>query len=274
MIQRISLSFLLITSIVACDDQNAIEEAAAEQQASADSLKTDNEIKVPTFQATVDTVAMAQFTEYRENVAELSIWQKYDQSIGEYMVWSDKLWGRCCTEADMRFTEFCSYDVTTSHDYEAYPFQNALDDNLSTCYVFELKDSIAIKVKFNNDAAVYYDGTRTVSDYIDEDMFVHRKFQMSWVNGYTKSQKTWEENARVKEVELWLNGEHKCNVTLLDQPEVQIIQGNFKFYKNDVVEIKPVSVYPGTQYDDICISAIQTSLGYGANPELDKLIDY
>lgn len=275
MIQQTTYTFLLTiffsVFILSCEEAETTPTAMNEVQ--EDSL-VQLEQKIPSFKAKVDQEAMQQLTEWRENVHELDVWEQLDQSVGEYMVWSDKMWGRCCTEADMRFSEFCSYDLSTTHDYKAYPFSNALDDQLATTYVFELKDSVRISVRFNQDAAVYYNPSNTVGDYIPDDMFIHRKFQISLVNGYTKNKETWEKNARVKELELRLNGEHKCNVTLLDQPEIQIIRGNFKFYKNDVVELRPVSIYPGTEYDDVCISAIQTSLGYGANPALDSMVKY
>ena len=200
------------------------------------------------------------------------IYELYDQSIDEVEAWTDKLWGRCCTEADMRFTEFLGFNIDVSKDNDQYPLTNATDNLFSTAFVFDKSPQAFFTITFNGKSNMYGRlKNQTGNDLIQETDTIQSSFALSIVNGYAKSEKTFSENARIKTVELWLNGVHMCNTVLIDSPKIQIINGNFSFFKNDVVEIVPVDFYPGSKYEDVCISAFQLSLGYGAHKELDKL---
>lgn len=133
---------------------------------------------------------------------------------------------------------------------------------------------LSIKVEFGGGYWAYANDDEIPANSIVKatDTIVN-PFRISLINGYTKSQKTFDENARVKEVELWLNGEHMCNVELQDVPDVQVIEGNFPFFKDDLVEIKPVAFYEGTKYDDVCISEMQQFLAYIIHPDIKDHYD-
>ncbi|MEO9534184.1 MAG: hypothetical protein ABJG68_04245 [Crocinitomicaceae bacterium] len=271
--QQTILYPLLTVLIIACSGQ--AEERSSDQLESlpeANEERNQDRDRMVDYKETlaiIDTQAMNQVTAYLASSAELSVWQKYDQTEDEYANWCDKLWGRCCTEADMRFTERLSYQITTSHDYKAYPFENALDPYYNTAYVFEAKDSIELKVCLDKNENYVLGFNKAPYEKLSSKDRIHDRFQISIINGYTKTEKTFYENARIKKVELWHNGKHKCNAVILDSPEIQIIKGTFAFHKLDEVRIVPIEYYKGSKYDDVCISAIQLSLGYGANPELD-----
>lgn len=227
------------------------------------------EVEVETFMAEIDKQAMDEIIDYSD-VDGLSTIEIYNQPIQEVEKWTDKFWGRCCTEADMTFSEYISYGLSVSKEGKEYPFEYALDEYYNTAYVFEEKDEIVISVKFNDEIYMYDDGETRVIDAISAKDTLITPFRISIINGYVKSEKTFKENGRIKEVELWLNGEHRCNCVLQDVPDPQVIKGNFPFFKNDHVEIKPISFYPGSKYDDICISALQRNLGAITHPDINK----
>lgn len=232
-------------------------------------------VPVALTKARIDREAINQLGLYEEHPEKMSIYELYDQSLDEVDSWTDKLWGRCCTEADMRFSEFLGFEISCDNSSKSYPFSNALDNLFATTFAFKEKENINMSVSFKADNDMYGRlKNKTIDDLIKEKDTIQRFFQISIVNGYAKSAETFTENGRIKEVELWLNGEHKCNCILLDTVAIQIIQGNFPFFKNDTIQIVPVTYYPGEKYDDVCISAIQRNLGYGANPSLDKLNKY
>ena len=52
------------------------------------------EVQVPVFEAVIDSVAMAQATQWTEQEFDNAI-QLYNSGKDEYMVWSDKMRGRC-----------------------------------------------------------------------------------------------------------------------------------------------------------------------------------
>ena len=265
----IGLSFILF----ACAGLDPVDEEGSLMQSFQEfKPKPKLPISVTKTKARLDKEALFQLGIYEENPEALNSYQLYDQTLDEVDSWTDKLWGRCCTEADMRFSEFLGFDLSCETTNVKYPFSLALDNLFATCFAFKEQENISISVSFKGDNDMYGRLTnKTGSDLIGDLDTIQSVFQISIVNGYAKSEKTYVENGRIKEVELWLNGAHKCNCLLIDTVAIQIIQGNFPYFKNDVIEMVPISYYSGTKYDDVCISAFQKKLGYGAHPNLDKL---
>lgn len=268
---RIAL-FILTLGFAACNSP----ETDSNQTQPNDSISTSEEIPVTEnlpetiyTNAYVDQLAMDNITEYMD-ADGFTTFEIYNAPDDEYENWAESFWGRCCTEADMTFSEYLSFKITTSHEGKSYPFSYALDEYFNTAYVFEEKDHISIAVRLNAETTSYRKDNAKIIDMIDAKDTVINPFRISIINGYVKSEKAYQENARIAEVELWLNGEHHCNCKLLDTPEAQVILGNFPFFKNDLVEIKPVKFYDGSVYDDICLSAIQFNLGDITHPELNK----
>jgi hypothetical protein len=265
----IGLSFILN----ACSGVDLADEKVEVNQ-SFQEFKPEPKLPIPVAitKARLDNEALFQLGIYEDHPEKMTIYQLYDQSLDEVDSWTDKLWGRCCTEADMRFSEFLEFKISCQTTNLKYPFSNVLDNLFATCFVFNERDDVSISIGFKANNDMYGRlKNKTGFDVIGDTDTIQNYFQISIVNGYAKSEQTYTENGRIKEVELWLNGVHKCNCRLMDTVAVQIVQGNFPFFKNDLIEMVPVSYYSGQKYDDVCISAIQRNLGYGTNPELDKL---
>ncbi len=85
--------------------------------------------------------------------------------------------------------------------------------------------------------------------------------EMCIVNGYAKNETVWQENNRVKSMKLYFENEYMGTITLEDTMQPQYIdlspvnmkvgngcEANFRF---EITE-----VYPGTKYDDTCISGL------------------
>lgn len=260
--------------VCSCSNPSINTEANKTETTKAQVVESEDSVvfkSVETLSAEIDKVAMKQVGRFIEDRSIKSTIDYYHSGY-EVERWSDKMWGRCCTEVDMQFPEWLGYDVSVSHEGSKYPFENALDADYNTAFVFEEKDNITITVKFSNDED-FWKGlfNRPLEEFISKEDTIMSKFQISLINGFSKSEKTFKENARVKEVELWLNGEHMCNVILLDKPDIQMITSNFPFFMDDKVELKPISIYAGSKYDDICISEIQGSLGYSCHPMIGKV---
>jgi len=76
-------------------------------------------------------------------------------------------------------------------------------------------------------------------------------------NGYTKSADLWAKNSRVKEFELSLNGKSKGVIRLADTSESQSVSfAPLSLGNGDVVRLTVRSVYPGSKYQDTCVSEI------------------
>ena len=85
--------------------------------------------------------------------------------------------------------------------------------------------------------------------------------EMCIVNGYAKNETVWQENNRVKSMKLYFENEYMGTITLEDtmQPQyidlspVNITVGNGceARFRLEITE-----VYPGTKYDDTCVSGV------------------
>ena len=96
------------------------------------------------------------------------------------------------------------------------------------------------------------------------------------LNGFRKTEKTYYENNRIKKLRLWINGkdgEKSYDITLPDRPYKAINDYNIAyeadllndyidlgrrqaFYNVTSFDIEILEVYPGTKYNDTCISEV------------------
>ena len=86
------------------------------------------------------------------------------------------------------------------------------------------------------------------------------------LNGFRKSEKTYYENNRVKKIRIAANGKSYGEYILKDRPFKEINDFNFAYeadfidlrYKSlpEEFDIEILEVYPGTKYNDTCISEI------------------
>jgi hypothetical protein len=270
------LSFFSILIFTSCTGQDSTEANVENTPAQTEDIIT-NELEeevvpVNLFYAEIDSLSMDQiFRNWKSFTDKEEVIQNYHNGSDFIDRWSDKLWGRCCTEADMRLSEHLTLLVSTSHDSPKYPWSNTRDEDYKTAYVFEEKDSITISIRLNQNEDFYgHYGDDKLEDIISSKDTLMTRFRWSFINGYVKNVKTFEENRRIKTMQVWLNGVHECNVEVLDKPEVQQIVCDFPFFRDDEIELRPVEFYEGTKYDDVCISAIQYSLGYSLNRSIDE----
>jgi len=78
-------------------------------------------------------------------------------------------------------------------------------------------------------------------------------------NGYKKSKSTWENNSRVKQMKVYLNGKPYIVLNLLDSFEIQILEiGEIMFPagKETRLKFEITQVYEGKKYKDTAISLL------------------
>lgn len=221
--------------------------------------------------ATIDSVSLGEIKQYTD-ANLLSIFEHYQkESIDEVEIWSDKMFGRCCTEADLLYSELLGFDITAKPSEEKYPFSNLSDKTYGTAFVFKENEEAEIFIKLGRNDDWHESQTYlSVDDVLKENDTLLKPFKLSLVNGYVKSEKTFKENGRVKELNVFLNNTLKGTIALLDTPLIQEFHLDFMFTKNDVVKLVPITFYKGTIYDDICISEIQSSLAQITHPSINK----
>lgn len=101
-------------------------------------------------------------------------------------------------------------------------------------------------------------------------------------NGYSKSEKTFKENSRVKKLKVYVNGIPYVILNLKDTNRKQTFSlsnmkisfENLKYEKNIddlVLKFEIMEVYPGTKYMDTCISEIMLNDGGICFPKSSKV---
>ena len=82
------------------------------------------------------------------------------------------------------------------------------------------------------------------------------------VNGYAKNNDIWEKNARVKELKVYYGEAYMGTITLEDRMEPQYIDVSgvnmtVSNGREAVFRFEIADVYPGTKYEDTCLTGIQ-----------------
>lgn len=78
-----------------------------------------------------------------------------------------------------------------------------------------------------------------------------------FVNGYAKSKEAWKNNARVKTLEMAINGRPVRRIRLLDRPGVQAATfADTPVKPGDVVRLTILDTYPGAKFPDTCLSEV------------------
>ena len=83
--------------------------------------------------------------------------------------------------------------------------------------------------------------------------------QLTFYNGYQKSEATFKNNSRVKKATLSVNGEKLYNLELKDTEVAQVFDLGKHFLRGDgrfTIELQILEIYPGEKYNDLCISEI------------------
>lgn len=222
-------------------------------------------------QATIDSISISEIKRYIENELP-TIFQYYKQEkIEDYSTWSSKMFGRCCSNTDLTFNENLYFKISSNFTNEQYPFTNLSDTQYSTAFAF--KPDLEVKIKLQLDLSLdksFLQGKYSNKNLLKPDQVIMKPIQLSLINGYTKSKKLFYENARVKEMEVYVNDTYKETIVLLDTPLVQQFEVNATFKTNDIITLEPITYYEGTKYSDICISEVQSNLGKIALPILNK----
>lgn len=221
--------------------------------------------------ATIDSVSLGEIKQYTDGNL-LTIFEHYEkEGIDEVELWSNKMFGRCCSETDLEYSELLEFDITAETKNTKYPSNNLSDKAYRTAYIFKEHQNIEILVRLKRNEDVHkYHTNSNVDEVLKPSDTILRPFKLSLVNGYVKSEKTFNENGRVKKLKVLLNNDFQGFVELKDTPLIQQFEFDFTFSKNDTVSLKPISYYEGTTYDDICISEIQSSLSQITHPSINQ----
>lgn len=249
------------TSLIKTSDENFINQQPSNIK-TKDSLIIKNNVKI-------DSVSISEIKRFSDEELP-TIFDYYKQEkIEEYSNWSPKLFGRCCSNTDISFTENLFFKISSNIDNKKHPISNISDTEYLTAFAFKpgSKIKIDLELDLNNS---YLEGNYSNKKILKPNEVIMNPIRLSLINGYTKSKELFYKNGRIKEMEFYVNNKLTQTVVLMDTPLVQEITINSFFNTNDIITLIPKSYYSGSHYDDICISEIQTNLGEVALTSLNK----
>lgn len=139
---------------------------------------------------------------------------------------------------DGSFTISASSSLTSGIAYSA---ENAMDGDPSTCWA-EGVDGVGIGEKlFISNSSAFSISKITIN------------------NGYCKSEKLFNENARPKKLKLTFDNGKSVLISLYDGYEDRLQEAEFIEVTTRTVTIEIMDVYSGSKYEDTCISEIKLS---------------
>ncbi|WP_299435564.1 hypothetical protein [uncultured Aquimarina sp.] len=221
--------------------------------------------------ATVDSISIGELKQYMEEELPTIFDYYKHEKIDEVDVWSNKMFGRCCSNTDLTFNENLFFKISSNFNDEKYPFTNLSDTQYLSAFVFKPNSKVKIDLLLDLSAdKSYLEGEYSNKNLLKPDEIIMNPIKLSLINGYVKSKALFYENGRVKEMKVYVNDTYVETIILLDTPLIQEFTVNTTFKTNDNITLEPNTYYKGTKYDDICISEVQTNLGEIALPDLNK----
>ncbi|MCR5614063.1 NADase-type glycan-binding domain-containing protein [Treponema sp.] len=145
-----------------------------------------------------------------------------------------------------------------------YKAVNAHDGDYASCWVEGASDfGKSQKLKFE-----LWQGGSLVPPFRN-----HSITHLYILNGFRRDEKTYYENNRIKKLRLTLNSKDSYEITLPDRPYAEVNDYNIAYeadllnnyltqsrtntiYDVDSFDIEILEVYPGTKYNDTCISEV------------------
>ncbi|WP_299125902.1 hypothetical protein [uncultured Winogradskyella sp.] len=219
--------------------------------------------------AIIDSISISEIRRF-SRLKNPTIYGYYQyEKKDEVVIWSDKLFGRCCSNTDISFTKNLFFKMSSNYSNTKYPITNVSDQQYLTAFVFKPNLNVEIDVQLDLDKS-FLDGKYSNKNLLKANEIIMNPIKLSIVNGYVKSKTLFYENSRVKELRVSINNQYIQSIILLDTPLVQEFKVNAVFKTNDIISLEPASYYKGTKYNDVCISEIQTNLGETALASLNE----
>lgn len=225
-------------------------------------LGTTDDIKDDLILAKIDSVSLDEIKQYE--TSEKSIFDFYKTELEDQIaIWSDKMFGRCCSEADLKYSDLLSFDITSNINSVANPEANLSDTKYGTTFAFKENQNPEIYLKLNRTSELHaYHAGLSVDGVLKSNDTILKPFRLSLVNGSVKSSESFDQNGRIKAFTVFLDDNYVSTVLLKDTPLVQEFMLDITFYRNSIIKLIPVSYFKGSTTDDICISEIQSSLAH------------
>ncbi len=214
-------------------------EIRSETQSEAPSAESETSVIYPSY--TLDFLNMEE---------EGAVYSPDASSFG----WEEWLWDGCSTWCSVSLFQT---DVTASSTLKpqgiySYAPSNTQSTDRETAWVEGAAgDGVGESIEIRQTCLVGDESYETDIGFVE----------LCIVNGYAATEKNWSENNRVRELNMYFDGEFVAVIALEDtikQQYIDISQFGLKVQNGETASFKFEigSVYPGTKYDDTCLTGL------------------
>lgn len=172
-------------------------------------------------------------------------------------LWFGDYLGDCCTGVDGIGRSYNTFKAYSNVVDSKYPDSNMFDGDYKTAHVISSFDTVFLV----HDTALLVDYREHFPEEVESLLAkdtISNTIHFTFTNGYAKSQKTFEENSRVKSMQLYVNNQYQFDINLLDTRYPQRVVINKPYLKGDKIGFVTTELYRGTKYpEDICITEMQ-----------------
>ncbi|MFK7786986.1 MAG: hypothetical protein AB8B56_17830 [Crocinitomicaceae bacterium] len=220
--------------------------------------------------ATIDSATIEEIQFFVDDELP-SIYDYYQlEKDDDYTTWSERLFGRCCSNADLSFNENLYLKVKPMNSgIEIRPIS---DSRYLTSFSFNPEDRVEISIALNLEHSYMKGEYSNEKLLFSEDTIMH-PIRLSLINGNVQSAAAFQTNGRVELLDFYINGKFLTTIQLLDTPLVQRFEVGGLFRVSDEIKLVPKTYFAGDS-NQICISEIQTNLGCSAVQRLNDRFNF
>lgn len=225
-------------------------DSAAQSEAPTPEVQNEPQSEAPSVEPEATVLYPAYTLDFVDMEEDGPVYSPDAHSFG----WEEWLWDGCSTWCSVNLFET---EVTASSTLEpqgsySYDPSNTQSRDRETAWAEGADgDGVGESIEIRQTCVVGSKSYKTDIGFVE----------LCIVNGYAATEKNWRENNRVKELNMYFNGDFVAVIALEDtikQQYIDISQFGLKVQNGETAsfQFEIGSVYKGTKYDDTCLAGL------------------
>lgn len=221
-----------------------------QSEAPSTEIRSETQTEAPSAESETSVIYPSYTLDFLNMEEEGAVYSPDASSFG----WEEWLWDGCSTWCSVSLFQT---DVTASSTLKpqgiySYAPSNTQSTDRETAWVEGAAgDGVGESIEIRQTCLVGDESYETDIGFVE----------LCIVNGYAATEKNWSENNRVRELSMYFDGEFVAVIALEDtikQQYIDISQFGLKVQNGETASFKFEigSVYPGTKYDDTCLTGL------------------
>lgn len=221
-----------------------------QSEAPSTEIRSETQTEAPSAESETSVIYPSYTLDFLNMEEEGAVYSPDASSFG----WEEWLWDGCSTWCSVSLFQT---DVTASSTLKpqgiySYAPSNTQSTDRETAWVEGAAgDGVGESIEIRQTCQVGDESYETDIGFVE----------LCIVNGYAATERNWSENNRVRELNMYFDGEFVAVIALEDtikQQYIDISQFGLKVQNGETASFKFEigSVYPGTKYDDTCLTGL------------------